>query len=112
MFIKFEDQTLHAAFIDQLNCAAVPYTIDANDAVNFTEAEHGAVTSAAHKVRDAQFRWYFLQWPTDSQSVRFRGVLEEAGLPFFVEYHHSGTWFLVRRADQTEIDRLSQAVDV
>ena len=110
MFLKFEDQTLHAAFIDQLNRAEVPYTIDANDAVSFTDAEHTAVADAAHKVRDAQFRWYSLQWPTESQSLRFRGVLEEAGLPFFVEYHDSGIWFLVRRVDQSELDRLSQTV--
>jgi len=110
MFMKFDDQTLHAAFIDQLNRAEVPYTIDDNDAVNFTDAEHAAVANAAHKVRDAQFRWYFLKWPTESQSLRFRGVLEAAGLPFFVEYHDSGIWFLVRRADQSELDRLSQAV--
>ena len=112
MFIKFDDQTLQSAFVDELNHAGVTYNIDKNDAINFGESEKAAVVDAAHKVRDAQFPWYFLKWPTESQSLRFSAVLEKARLPFFVEYHESGIWFLVRRADQPQLDRLSQTIDV
>ena len=110
MFIRFENQILQSAFVTELDRAAVPYTINNDRAVIFGDTDEAAVVNAAHKIRDAQFPWYFLKWPTESLSLRFRSVLEQAGLPFFVEYHDSGMWFLVRRADQPELDRLSQAV--
>ena len=110
MFIRFENQTLNSAFVAELDRADVQHTIDKDGAVNFDDAEESAVVTAAHTIRDAQFPWYFLKWPTKSQSLRFRDLLDEAGLPFFVEYHDSGLWFLVRRADQSELDCLSLTV--
>src|SRR5215813_135721 len=105
MFIRFENQNLQAAFVHELQRSAVPFTTGNDGAVNFGDSEEPAVVDAAHKIRDAQFPWYFLKWPNESHSERFRGVLEQAGLRFFVEYHDSGTWFLVRRIDQPELDR-------
>jgi hypothetical protein len=109
-YIIFEDEGLQAAFVEQLDGAGVRYLRDSNGAVTFGEDEADSVVDAAHRVRDAHFPWYFLKWPSESQSNRFRAVLADAGLPFFVEHHESGTWFLVRRADEAEIDRLWPAV--
>jgi hypothetical protein len=109
-YIRFEDEALQQAFVQQLDDGRVRYTRDSNGAVTFGEAEADSVVAVAHRIRDAQFPWYFLKWPSESQSMRFRTILANAGLPFFVEHHESGTWFLVRRADETEIDRLWPAV--
>lgn len=105
-YIIFEDEGLQAAFVEQLDGAGIRYARDSNGAVTFAEDEADSVVDATHRVRDAQFPWYFLKWPNESQSMRFRTILAEAGLPFFVEHHESGTWFLVRRADEAEIDRI------
>ncbi len=109
-YIRFEDEGLQSAFVRQLDLAGIRYLRDSNGAVTFGKAEEHSVVDAAHRIRDAQFPWYFLQWPSESQSMRFRAILADAGLPFFVEHHESGTWFLVRRADEAEIDRLWPAV--
>ena len=105
-YIRFEDEGLQAAFVEQLDTAGVRYGRDGNGAVTFGEDEADPVVDAAHRVRDTQFPWYFLKWPSESPSKRFRAVLADAGLPFFVEHHESGTWFLVRRADEAKIERL------
>jgi hypothetical protein len=110
MFIRFENQVLQSALVDELHRSAIPFTTDNDGGLRFDGVDEAAVVNAIHKIRDAQFPWYFLKWPLESHSVRFRGVLEESGLPFFVEYHDSGTWFLVRRADQPQLDRLSQTL--
>jgi hypothetical protein len=105
-YIMFENEGLQAAFVEQLEGAGVRYMRDSNGAVTFGEDEADSVVDAAHRVRDAQFPWYFLKWPSESEAMRFRAILADAGLPFFVEQHESGTWFLVRRADGAKIDRL------
>jgi hypothetical protein len=104
--IRFEDRALHSAFIQSLDRAEIPYTLDSTGAVTFGDAEALAVTDAAHKVRDAQFPWYFLKWKTEGESARFRTILAQAGLPFIVEEHESGTWFVVRRADRLRHEEL------
>jgi hypothetical protein len=109
-YIIFEDEGLQAAFVEQLEGAGVRYMRGNNGAVTFGEDEADSVVAAAHRVRDAQFPWYILKWPSESESMRFRTSLADAGLPFFVEHHESGTWFLVRRADEAKIDRLWPAV--
>jgi hypothetical protein len=105
-YIIFEDEALQSAFVRQLESVGLRYTLDSNGAVTFGEDEANSVVDAAHRIRDAQFPWYLLKWPNESQSMRFRAILTDAGLPFFVERHESGTWFLVRRTDESEIDRL------
>jgi len=109
-YIIFEDEGLHSAFVEQLDSAGISYKRDGNGAVTFGEDEADSVVAAAHRVRDAQFPWYFLRWPVESQSTRFRAILGDSGLQFFVEHHESVTWFLVRRADEAMIDRLWPAV--
>ncbi|PYT06526.1 MAG: hypothetical protein DMF49_10895 [Acidobacteria bacterium] len=104
--IRFEDRELQSAFIRALDRAQITYTLDSMGAVLFGETDANAVTQAAHQVRDAQFPWYFLKWKTEPESARFRAALAQAGLPFFVEQHESGTWFLVRRADRAQHDQL------
>jgi len=104
--IRFEDATLQAALLQELDRAGTRYTLDALGSVLFEDAEADDVTDAAHKVRDAQFPWYFLRWRTEAEAERYRDVLATAQVPFFVEHHESGFWFLVRRADQAEHDRL------
>ena len=66
--------------------------------MEYKDKDAADVVKAAHQVRDAQFPWYFLKWKTERESARFRIVLNEAKVPFFVEEHEDGTWFLVRRA--------------
>jgi hypothetical protein len=109
-YIRFEDEMLQSAFVQELERAAIRYARDSKGAVMYGETEELAVVDAAHRIRDAQFPWYFLKWPSESQSTRFRAILADAGLPYFVEHHESGTWFLVRRADRAEHDRLWPAV--
>ena len=54
-------------------------------------------------VRDAQFPWYLLKWPTETEADRYRDMLLGAGMPIIVERHESGTWFLVRREDRHKV---------
>ena len=42
----------------------------------------------------------------EAESARFRAVLNQAGLPYIVEEHESGTWFVVRRADRIRHEEL------
>jgi hypothetical protein len=105
-YIRFEDEALQSALLKELDRASIHYLLDDNEAVRYGEAEELAVLNAAHVVRDALFPWYFLKWPTESQSERFRAILEDADIRFFVEHHEDGIWFVVRRADQAELKRL------
>lgn len=104
--IRFEDEALQSVFVRILEGAAIAYTLNRDGAVLFEATEAHDILDAAHKVRDKQFPWYFLKWKTDTVSERFRVVLIQTGLPFFVEQHEDGTWFVVRRVDRAEHDHL------
>ncbi len=104
--IRFENADLQNAFISELKSADISYDLDDSGAVAFDDINAECIIDAAHRVRDAQFPWYFLKWKTQEESIRFRKVLMQAGLPFFTERHEDGTWFVVRRADQEQIEQL------
>jgi hypothetical protein len=111
-YMKFEDAALQSSFLENLRLSGVPYNLNRNGAVAFEDEDASSIISAAHRVRDAQFPWYFLKWKTEHESARFRVVLTEANVPFFAEQHEDGTWFLVRRADRAIHEHLwPQALD-
>jgi hypothetical protein len=105
-YIRFQDETLQASFLGELSRADIKYTLDPKGAVRFQDSEAMSVIDAAHRVRDAQFSWYFIHCYTDEESALFRTLLIRDGLPFFVEEHESGIWFLVRRSDKIEHEHL------
>src|SRR5260370_33714575 len=93
--IRFEDEGLQSALLRELELGTASYTVDNAGTVFFREADSGAVNDAAHRVRNAQFPWYFLKWKTEEESERFAVALSQAGLPVFVEHHEAGTCVLV-----------------
>ncbi len=99
-FMKFEDAGLQLLFLEHLRRSEIAYKLNQSGAVVSREKDAAGVVNAAHRVRDAQFPWYFLKWKTEKEAARFRIVLNEAKTPFFVEQHEDGAWFLVRRADR------------
>lgn len=105
-FIKFEDKELQSAFIDELNGSGSTYRLDSNGAVCFKNSDADDINNAAHRIRDAQFRWYLLKWKTDEESRRFRKILKNADIPFHIEKNETGTWFLVRRKDRQKINHI------
>ncbi len=105
-YMKFEDAALQSSFLEHLHRSGIPYKLNRNGAVAFGDEEATGIAGAAHRVRDAQFPWYFLKWKTEGEAARFRVVLTEAGVPFFAEQHEDGTWFLVRRADRAIHEQL------
>jgi hypothetical protein len=100
-FIRFQDAALQSAFLSELEQDSVPHTLDSAGSVCFADADAVAAIDAAHRVRDAQFPWFFLRWDTEELTERFAGALSRARLPYFIEYHESGTWVVVRRADKS-----------
>ncbi len=105
-YMKFEDAALQSSFLEQLRRPGIAYKLNRSGAVAFGDEEATAIVSAAHQVRDAQFPWYFLKWKTEREAARYRNILKQANIPFFVEQHQSGTWLLVRRADRVAHERL------
>ena len=110
-YILFEQQALQSALMRVLDDAGVAYRLDGKGAVTFSEANAPAIMDAAHRIRDAQFPWYLLKWQTEPKAERYRALMVAAGLPYVVERHESGTWFLVRRADRAQHDLLWERVD-
>ena len=92
--MSFEDARLQSSFLEQLRSSGVVYKLNRTGAVAFGDKDATGVVSAAHRVRDAQFPWYFLKWKTEREAARFRAVLTKANVPFFAEQHEDGTWFL------------------
>ena len=103
---KFEDAALQSSFLEHLRRSGIAYKLNRSGAVAFGDEDASGVVSASHRVRDAQFPWYFLKWKSEREAARFRSVLTEANVPFFAEQHEDGTWFLVRRADRAIHQRL------
>lgn len=99
-YMKFEDATLQSSFLEHLRRSGISYKLNRSGAVVFAKEDAEGVVSAAHRVRDAQFPWYFLKWKTEKEAARFRIALNDAKILFFVEQHEDGTWFLVRREDR------------
>lgn len=98
--MKFEDAALQSTFLEHINNSGINYKINKSGAIVFEKKDAASIVKAAHQVRDAQFPWYFLKWKTEKEATRFHNVLNEAKIPFFVEQHEDGTWFLLRRADR------------
>jgi hypothetical protein len=109
-YIRFQDVALQSALLQELEQAGVAHVLDGAGSVCFTDADSDDVMDAAHRVRDAHFRGYFLKWGTEELTERFTVALNQAGLPFFLEYHDSGTWFFVRRTDKSDHERLTGEV--
>jgi len=105
-YIKFEDAALQSSFLEHLNRSGVAYKLNRSGAVVFGNDEATVITDAAHRVRDAQFPWYFLKWKSEREAARFRTILKKSKVQFFGEQHHDGTWFLVRRTDRAIHARL------
>ncbi len=105
-YLKFEDAALQSSFLEQLRRSGIAYELNRSGAVAFAEENANTIISAAHRVRDAQFPWYFLKWKTEGEAARYQNILKQANIPFFVEQHESGTWLLVRRADRACHERL------
>ena len=105
-YIRFEDAALQTSFLKHLKRSGAAYKLNRNGAVVFGNDDATAVTNAAHRVRDAQFPWYFLKWKSEGEAARFRKILKKFRVQFFGEQHHDGTWFLVRRADRAIHARL------
>jgi hypothetical protein len=105
-YIKFEDSALQSSFLGHLNRLGVAYKLNRSGAVVFENDDAAAVINAAHRVRDAQFPWYFLKWKSEREAERFRTILKKSKVQFFGEQHPDGTWFLVRRADRAVHARL------
>ena len=99
-YMKFEEAALQSSFLEHLSRSGTAYTLDRNGAVVFGNDDATAVIDAAHRVRDAQFPWYFLKWKTEREAERFSTILRKSKVQFFEEQHEDGTWFLVRRADR------------
>jgi hypothetical protein len=51
-----------------------------------------------------------MKWNNHRETYRFAALLKEASLPFYLEEHESGTWFLVRSEDKLSHERISQHV--
>ncbi|SRR6266849_9558615 len=105
-YMRFEDAALQMSFLDHLHSSGVAYKLNRSGAVVFGNENATAVANAAHRVRDAQFPWYFLKWKSEREAARFRTILKKSQVQFFGEQHHDGTWFLVRRADRAIHARL------
>ncbi len=105
-YMKFEEAALQSSFLEHLSRSGTAYTLGQSGAVMFGNDDAAAVINAAHRVRDAQFPWYFLKWKTEREAARFRTILKESKVQFFGEQHEDGTWFLVRRADRAIHARL------
>jgi len=105
-YLKFEDAALQSSFLEQLRRSGIACELNRSGAVAFAEENANTIISAAHRVRDAQFPWYFLKWKTEREAARYQNILKQANIPFFVEQHESGTWLLVRRADRACHERL------
>jgi hypothetical protein len=104
--IKFEDAALQAFSLGNLRRSGISYKLNRGDAVVYGDEDAAGIVTAAHRVRDAQFPWYFLKWKTEMEAKRFRIVLTAAKIAFFAEQHEDGTWFLARRADRPIHERL------
>jgi hypothetical protein len=104
--MKFEDAALQSSFLEHLHRAGIAFKLNRSGAVAFGDEEATGIISAAHRVRNAQFPWYFLKWKTEREAAPFRIVLTEASIPFFAEQHADGTWFLVRRVDRAIHEQL------
>ena len=109
-YMRFKDAALQMSFLEHLNRSGVAYKLNRSGAVMFGNDDATAVINAAHRVRDAQFPWYFLKWKTEREAARFRTILKKSNVQFFAEQHEDGTWFLVRRADRAIHYRLSARV--
>lgn len=105
-YMKFEDAALQSSFLEHLHRSGIAYKLNRSGAVVYGDEDATAIVRAAHLVRDAQFPWYFLKWKTEREAARFRTVLTQAKVPFFIERHEDGMWFLVRRADRPLHDNL------
>lgn len=57
--MKFEDEALHASFLENLRRSGIVYKLNRNGAVVFGDEEATPIINAAHRLRDAQFPWYF-----------------------------------------------------
>jgi hypothetical protein len=93
--MRFEDEALQAALLNELDTALISYVLESDGTISYNENEALAITDAAHRIRDRQFSWYFLKWPLASQSERFRRILTEANMQFFVDTMSPvfGFWF-------------------
>jgi hypothetical protein len=101
---------LQSAFIQELIRVKGRYVINETGAVVFMQSDADTVINAAHAVRDSLFPWYFMKWNNHRETYRFAALLKEASLPFYLEEHESGTWFLVRSEDKLSHERISQHV--
>ena len=75
-------------------------------AIVFGPEQADVLMSAAHRVRDRQFRWYLIRCQNPRQTAEVRGILEEQELSFVVDHSESGTWFSVPRADRERHEQL------
>ena len=108
--LRFWDERLQAAFVRELIRVKAKYTIDEAGSVVFAQPDADNVIDAAHAVRDSQFPWYFMKWDHQIETDRFAALLTKASVPFYLEEHESGTWFLLRREDKTTHERLAERV--
>jgi hypothetical protein len=109
-YMRFKDAALQMSLLEHLKRSGVAYKLNRSGAVMFGNDDATAVINAAHRVRDAQFPWYFLKWKSEREAARFRTILKKSNIQFFAEQHEDGTWFLVRRADRAIHYRLSACV--
>ena len=109
-YFQFEDDVLQRALIERLARAGVAYAPRVDGAIVFGEANSAGIMDEICRIRDAQFPWYLVKWPTDTESTRYRDALTAAGLPFVVEHQETGIWFVVRRGDRAKHDLLREQV--
>src|SRR5262245_29195188 len=105
-WFRFEDGELQSALLEELERAAVRYSLDGTGAVRYENSQATSVADAAVRVRNTKFQWYLIRWQTRRHADGFRDSLVKAGLAFFVEHAESGTWFSVRRSDRARHDQL------
>jgi hypothetical protein len=105
-FLRFADSELQKAFLRELSEARISADVDDSGAVVFATEHSDTFIAAAHRVRDAVFPWYLIKPRSQSQEDRLCSLFRQAGLQFHIEYHETGTWLLVRRADQQHHEEL------
>jgi hypothetical protein len=100
--LRFDDAALQERFLAELARNSVPHQRAQDGTVECSEDEWGAVNSAAHKIRDSCFRWYFSWFQSASEADDFLVELRKSNLPFRLEHHKDRLVFLLARDHESD----------
>lgn len=103
-YCRFEDSAVQESLIREIEGANLEHSVKDDGTVVFWSSEQDAIMEIICRIRDSLFPWYLQKWQSEPDTERYRQILIAHRLPFFVEHHETGTWFLVRRQDRNILD--------